>query len=113
MKQRINASSGKHKKYPSSDSIVQVGATADNKDDMFCFISGSRTGLEVHHIFNGPKRTWSDENGCWVYLNHDVHMALHQHHPEWALWLKQQAEKAYLEDHTLEEFIKAVGKNYL
>lgn len=113
MKQRINASSAKGKRYPSSQSIVQIGATADNKDEMYCYLSGLHTDLEVHHIFNGPKRKWSDENGLWVYLNHNYHMALHSKRNDWERKLKRDGQKAYEKTHSREEFIKNVGKNYL
>lgn len=90
-----------------------------------CYLTGYVTNLERHHIFNGPKRDWSEKNGCWVWLNHDVHMWLHQNRRgrrtmyELKAVAQAEWEKIHAEDfdhlhykNAHEQFMKEVGKDY-
>ena len=44
-----------------------------------CFISGSETNLDLHHIYAGVgRRKLSDKWGCVVWLRHDIHMDFHE-----------------------------------
>ena len=82
-------------------------------DEKKCYLTGSTINLDKHHIFNGPNRNWSDKEGLWVWLNHDVHMAVHQNRPDLAMKLKRAGQMAYEKEHTREEFVEHVRKNYL
>ena len=84
----------------------------------YCFVTGATQGLDCHHIYFGdPGRRISDENGFWVYLRHDVHMALHERRFPCEFLdqrLKVRCQEAF-EDmgHTREEFVALVGRSYI
>lgn len=98
-----------------TDSIID-----DYTDGKRCYLTGYvGVGLDLHHIFNGAKRSWSDKNGTWVYLRHDVHMEIHQRRPDVAIELKKIAQEKWEQlhrddyDDVRAEFIKQVGKSYV
>lgn len=43
-----------------------------------CYLTHSVINLDRHHIMNGPSRRKAEEDGLWVWLNHDVHMYVHE-----------------------------------
>ena len=53
-----------------SDSIMQ--------SEKVCFVTGATVNLDKHHIFHGSRRKAADKWGCWCWLEHSVHMDLHQ-----------------------------------
>lgn len=84
-----------------------------------CYVCGTTTWLEEHHIFEGTaNRKLSEKYGLKIYL-------CHRHHTEvpdgihFDKWLrdrtKQEAQKIFMEhyDKTTEDFIKIFGKNYI
>jgi len=77
-----------------------------------CYIDGKTKGLHKHHIFNGPLRNFSEKEGLWVYLEWSVHRNLHDTN-ELEHELKRVAQYYYELNHTREEFMKHVHKNYL
>lgn len=92
-------------------------AICDYSDHPYCYLSGREDHLDYHHIMNGTKqlKRFSEREGLWVYLNHDVHMALHQtsEGAGWERRLKQEAQIAYEKNHSRESWMKIVRKNYL
>lgn len=88
-----------------TDSIMQ--------DGRYCYITGRTDHLDKHHVFGGPNRKLSDIYGCWVWLNHDVHMTAHQRQPEMLLQLKRECQERFEEMYSHEAFMKVFGKNYL
>lgn len=60
-----------------------------------CYATGREDFLDRHHIFKGSRRKASEKHGLWVYLNHDVHMDMHDH------------RKPY---ETLENDLKVIGQ---
>lgn len=93
-----------------SDSVM-----ANYEDGPYCYFTGYRSGLQIHHIMNGPLRSWSDKNGLWIYVRADVHNKLHST-PEGRKvmdYLKSLAQLEYERAHTHEEWMEHVGKNYL
>lgn len=82
-----------------------------------CYATGSTVGLDRHHVFKGSRRKHSEEHGLWVWLRHDVHMAMHDHCPPWEKLeeaLKIEAQICFEADGgTREEFMRAFGANYL
>lgn len=92
-----------------SDSIMQY--------DKECFVTKSTRGLDRHHCFKGSRRKASERYGLWVWLRHEVHMALHDHCPPWERLeeaLKIAAQRAFeANGGTREEFMRAFGANYL
>lgn len=84
----------------------------------FCFVTLSPVELDCHHIYFGnPNRGISDENGFWVYMRHDVHMALHDRREPYAQLdadLKRMCQRRFEElGGTREEFMALIGRSYL
>lgn len=82
-----------------------------------CFVTGRTDCLDRHHVLKGSRRKAADKHGLWVYLNHEVHMKLHDHCKPYETLendLKSIAQKAF-EDNggTREEFRRLFGCNYL
>lgn len=77
----------------------------------------------MHHIYNGPYRSKSDEQGCWVYLcgihHKDSNKSVHRN-VEMARWFKKACqvewETRYQQEHkdnSREAFIEMFGKSYI
>lgn len=82
-----------------------------------CYLTGRTDNLDRHHVFKASRRNASERYGLWVYLNHDVHMMLHDHSKPYEAAendLKPIAQQAF-EDSGLsrEEFMREFGANYL
>lgn len=82
-----------------------------------CFLCGSQTWLEEHHIFEGTaNRKISEKNGFKVYLCHYCHneppKGVHFNRAN-NLKLKRACQRKYEETHTREDFMRLIGKNYL
>lgn len=76
-------------------------------------------GLDKHHVIYGTaNRRLSDQTGLWVYLCKRHH---NEDHGPFAVHfnrairedLCRDAQRAYLRDHTFEEWMETFGKNYL
>lgn len=80
-----------------------------------CFLCGSRILLEKHHIFGGANRKLSESDGLYVMLCRPCHTGDHGVHFDKDImqYLHEKGEMAYLKDHTLEDFRRRYGKNYL
>ena len=83
-----------------------------------CFITGSTTGLQRHHIYGASNRNISEENGFWVWLRHDYHIAdspnKTPHNCRMTdLCLKERCQREDEKTHSREEFIKLIGRSYL
>ena len=72
--------------------------------------------VEKHHVFNGPDRKHSEEDGLTVYLcvgHHRAGKAAVHLNRESDLVLKRYAQEIYERDHTREEFRSRYRKSYL
>lgn len=85
-----------------------------------CYICGSRSGLNVHHVIYGVgKRNIADEDGLTIPLCYYHHKGTYGVHGreghELDQKLKEIAEKKWMEYYkkSEEEWIKRYGKNYL
>lgn len=78
-----------------------------------CYITGASRDLDCHHIYAGSRRKASDRYGCWVWLQHDVHMELHQSNPALDLQLKQECQEQFEALYGHEKFMQVFGKSYL
>ena len=101
---------GQDEKTERMKSIIQ--------DEKKCFITGSTEGLHKHHCIGGINRRLADEDGLWVWLRWDYHIAdspnLTPHNSAEAAWYFQRlAQRKYEETHTREEFMARYGRNYL
>lgn len=88
-----------------TDSIMQ--------DDRYCYITGRTDHLDKHHCFTGVRRKAADQWGCWVWLNHDIHMTAHQQQPEILDQLRRECQERFEELYDHETFMRVFGKNYL
>nr|DAR24880.1 MAG TPA: Recombination enhancement, RecA-dependent nuclease [Caudoviricetes sp.] len=80
-----------------------------------CFLCG-RPAECAHHIFFGPNRKNSEREGFIVPLCNECHnMSDHAVHFNRMndLSLKRKCERKFLENHSLEEFMSIIGRNYL
>ena len=72
--------------------------------------------LEEHHVFKGYRREASEANGLKVYLCPAHHqnspVAVHSNY-EYNLILRSDAQKAYETEHSHEDWMQLIGKNYL
>lgn len=84
-----------------------------------CYVCGTTTWLEEHHIFEGTaNRKLSEKYGLKIYLCHKHHNEVPDgiHFDKWLRdRTKQEAQKIFMEhyDKTTEDFIKIFGKNYI
>ena len=86
------------------------------QEDKCCYITGSIINLDCHHqhcIHGVGNRKLADQYGLWVWLRHDIHMALHDRDKDLDRYLEQEAQKAFEKTHTREEFRKIFGKSFL
>ena len=88
------------------------------QQDKECFFTGATEGLDKHHIYFGSNRKVSDLNGFYVWLRHDRHIqdspfSTPHNNREIDLYLKKLCQEKYEENHSREEFIRLVGRNYL
>lgn len=92
-----------------------------DNDQPACFITRRTFNLDRHHVLNGALRDWAEAEGLWVYLNHEVHMWLHQTAPGKKKMqdLKRYAQIKWEEKHAEDyedvraEWMKKVRKNYV
>lgn len=90
-----------------SKSILQ----GDTKE---CYVTGATYNLDKHHIYHGTaNRKLAEKYGCWVWLEHSVHMRLHDKDKELDRRLQRECQNAFENNHTREEFRKIFGKSYL
>lgn len=72
--------------------------------------------VHEHHIFGGPNRKISEEEGIKVYLCLEHHTvgpaAVHNNINNMRL-LQEEGQRAYEQNHTREEFMELIGRNYL
>lgn len=77
----------------------------------YCYFCGS-PNVVIHHIYGGPLRQKSDEQGGWVYLCPKHHEMIHSM-PEKSRMLKKLCQIEFEEKYSHEEFLKLFRRNYL
>lgn len=88
------------------------------QDGKHCYVTGDTEGLHKHHCLNGPNRRLAEEDGLWVWLRWDRHIAnspwdTPHNNPKVDLFYKKLAQRTYEETHTREEWMARYGRNYL
>lgn len=83
----------------------------ENKE---CYICGLPY-VEDHHIFFGPLKSLAEKYGLKVWLCKRHHTGDYSPHFNRFLdiELKQKAQLAFLETHTMEEWMAEFGRNFL
>lgn len=88
-----------------SKSIIQNGR--------YCYeTKDSNVPLHKHHVFNGPLRDWSEQEGLWVYLAWNIHERCHKD-SKMAYTYKRIGQYYYEKKHSRLDFIAHAHKNYL
>ena len=88
-----------------TDSILQT--------EKKCFITGSYNVCLHHCICGTANRKKCDEWGLWVWLNPEVHHALHTTKPSLRSALQRKAQEAFEKLYGHEKFMEVFHKNYL
>ena len=83
------------------------------QDEKKCFISGSTTALDRHHVPGGCRRKAAEKWGCWVWLRHDLHMELHSKSNGMDKMLKRACQERFEELYGHEKFMEVFGKSWL
>lgn len=86
------------------------------QDEKECYICGNPECFD-HHIYGGKKnRSVSEKNGFKIYLclNHHTNgkFAIHNN-KETDNYYKKICQEKYEQEHSREEFMKLIGRNYL
>lgn len=93
----------------------QNGISILTDDFDHCYICGGMAQC-AHHIFGGPLRKISTANGFIVPLCHACHnmsdKGVH-FNEQLSRMLKAEAQKEYEKEHSHDEFMKLIGRNYL
>lgn len=82
-------------------------------DEPECYVTHTTRNLDCHHIFHGIRRKAADKWGCWVWLNHDVHMNLHSQNTELDKQLKKECQEEFERRYGHDKFMEVFGKSYL
>ena len=82
------------------------------------YLTGATYNLEEHHIFFGTaNRKISEKYGLKVWLTSEEHRGTYGVHGKYGKTLdeklKREAQKKFEKNHTREEFIRLIGRNYL
>lgn len=72
--------------------------------------------VHEHHVYDGPNRRISEAEGFKVYLCQSHHTdgkdAVHKN-IDYMRMVQQDCQKAFEENHTRQEFMELIGRNYL
>lgn len=87
-----------------------------HKSDSYCFLCHYKIGCDVHHIFGGPNRKLSDQDGLTVKLCRECHHSVHNgpkmvENQDKLHKIGQRAWEATYG--TREEFMRRYGRNWL
>ena len=86
------------------------------QEERRCYFCNRINDLEKHHVFAGvANRKISEARGFWVMCCNDCHTGRDgvQYNREKNLRLKQDAQRAFEKDHSHDEWMKLIRKNYL
>lgn len=82
-----------------------------------CYFCHTTLNLHCHHVFEGTaNRKVSENNGFKVWLcaeHHNMSNNSVHHNKDMDLILKKLFQKEYEKEHSREEFIKLIGRNYI
>lgn len=72
--------------------------------------------VHEHHVYGGPNRSISESEGFKVYLCPEHHLngpaAVHNNIEHMRL-IQEDCQRVYEEDHTRQQFMDLIGRNYL
>lgn len=75
------------------------------------------SGLHKHHVYEGwANRSVSEKMGAWIFLcgrHHNLSDQGIHFNKDIDLEVKKEAQRLYEKNHTREDFMKLIGRNYL
>ena len=87
------------------------------QNDKVCYLCGSQTGLERHHIMSGTaNKRLAEKYGLWVWLcGQTCHRGVDgaQYDPDKNRMLKRAAQTAFEAEYGHEKWMDVFKKNYL
>lgn len=87
------------------------------QDEKCCYATGKTGNLDRHHCFKASRRKAADKYGLWVWLDHSVHMKMHDHRKPYETLendLKKVAQQAFEGNGgARKDFMLIFGANYL
>lgn len=79
-------------------------------------MTGRTEGLHKHHIYGGPNRQISEKNGFYIWLTPAFHnlsdKGIH-FNKDFDLEVKMECQRRFEEEHSRDEFMALIGRNYL
>ena len=69
-----------------------------------------------HHVYPGPNRQVSEENGFTVELcpgHHEFTKAAVHENRDYMILIQEECQREYEKTHTRQQFMDLIGKNYL
>ena len=85
-----------------------------NDSEEKCYLCGSYTWIEEHHIFGGPDRKVAEKYGLKVHLCHNCHDRVHGKDGKPLMqMLHEIGQRAYEETYDRDKFRKEFRKSYL
>lgn len=83
-------------------------------DDLeHCYICG-REALQYHHMIGAHNRKHATEDGLWIPVCLECHIRIHNEHSQRLNYrLKEEAQSAYEQTHSRDDFRRRYGKSYL
>lgn len=77
-----------------------------------CYVCKKRLKDDIHEIYAGRNRIVSMKNGFCIPICRKCHEEI-QNNEEKMLIYKRECQRKYEENHTREEFLKKIGRNYI
>jgi len=77
-------------------------------------LSGLYANCELHHVFQGKNRKWSDYYGLVIWITEEEHRLIHTgKKPDWVDGLHRAYQSKYELYCTREQFRQNFGRSYL
>ena len=93
-----------------------MGKVSILQSEKRCYFCNRISGLEKHHVFAGvANRKISEARGFWIWCCNDCHTGSEgvQYNREKNLSLKADCQRAFERNHTHDEWMALIRKNYL
>lgn len=80
-----------------------------------CFFDCGRVPTDTHHVFHGRNRHLADEDGLTIRVCQHCHREIHEGRDckQIQAMLHEYGQRVYMQTHSLEDWMKRYGRNYL
>ena len=86
------------------------------QEEKECYVTHRPYGLHKHNIFGGPNRKISEQYGFYIWLIPEFHnmsdKGIH-FNKDFDLEVKMECQRRFEEEHSRDEFMALIGRNYL